>query len=109
MGRRARLNEDAAIGLLFVGMLALGVLMPDPGGVAVVPAAPGLGPAVPVDLPGRDQALRFGTLATVCDHLQRLQQELATPATAPAVASSLSSATRSGHQEDDNNPVHARH
>lgn len=64
--------------------LALGVLMPDPGGVAVVPAAPGLGPAVPVDLPGRDQALRFGTLATVCDHLQRLQQELATPATAEA-------------------------
>jgi exodeoxyribonuclease V gamma subunit len=64
--------------------LALGLLMPDPGGVAVVPAAPGLGPAVPVDLPGRDQALRFGTLATVCDHLQRLQQELATPATAEA-------------------------
>jgi exonuclease V gamma subunit len=40
--------------------LALGVLMPDPGGVEVVPAAHGLGPAVPVDLPGRDQALRFG-------------------------------------------------
>ena len=62
--------------------LALGVLMPDPGGVAVVPAAHGLGPAVPVDLPGRDQALRFGVLAEVCDHLQRLQQTLATPATA---------------------------
>ena len=27
VGRRARLNEDAAIGLLFVGMLALGVLI----------------------------------------------------------------------------------
>ena len=62
--------------------LALGVLMPDPGGVEVVPAAHGLGPAVPVDLPGRDQALRFGVLAEVCDHLQRLQQTLATPATA---------------------------
>ena len=62
--------------------LALGALMPDPGGVAVVPAAHGLGPAVPVDLPGRDQALRFGVLAEVCDHLQRLQQTLVTPATA---------------------------
>jgi exodeoxyribonuclease V gamma subunit len=64
--------------------LALGVLMPDPGGVAVVPAAQGLGPAVPVDLPGRDQAERFGTLAEVCDRLQRLQQQLSTPATAGA-------------------------
>ena len=64
--------------------LALGVLMPDPGGVAVVPAAGGFGPAVPVDLPGRDQAERFGTLAEVCDRLQRLQQQLATPATAGA-------------------------
>ena len=27
VGRRARLNEDAAIGLIFVGMLALGVLI----------------------------------------------------------------------------------
>ena len=64
--------------------LALGVLMPDPGGVAVVPAAHGLGPAVPVDLPGRDHAERFGTLAEVCDRLQRLQQQLSTPATAGA-------------------------
>jgi exodeoxyribonuclease V gamma subunit len=64
--------------------LALGVLMPDPGGVAVVPAANGLGPAVPVDLPGRDHAERFGTLAEVCDRLQRLQQQLTTPATAGA-------------------------
>ena len=64
--------------------LALGVLMPDPGGVAVVPAAHGFGPAVPVDLPGRDHAERFGTLAEVCDRLQRLQQLLATPATAGA-------------------------
>jgi exodeoxyribonuclease V gamma subunit len=64
--------------------LALGVLMPDPGGVAVVPAAGGFGPAVPIDLPGRDQAERFGTLAEVCDRLQRLQQQLATPATAGA-------------------------
>ena len=64
--------------------LALGVLMPDPGGVAVVPAAGGFGPAVPVDLPGRDQAERFGTLAEVCDRLQRLQQQLATPAPAGA-------------------------
>ncbi len=64
--------------------LALGVLMPDPGGVAVVPAAGGFGPAVPVDLPGRDQADRFGTLAEVCDRLQRLQQQLATPAPASA-------------------------
>jgi len=64
--------------------LALGVLMPDPGGVAVVPAAGGFGPAVPVDLPGRDHAERFGTLAEVCDRLQRLQQQLATPATAGA-------------------------
>jgi exodeoxyribonuclease V gamma subunit len=64
--------------------LALGVLMPDPGGVAVVPAAHGLGPAVPVDLPGRDHAERFGTLAEVCDRLQRLQQQLTTPATAGA-------------------------
>ena len=64
--------------------LALGVLMPDPGGVAVVPAAGGFGPAVPVDLPGRDQAERFGTLAEVCDRLQRLQQQLATPAPADA-------------------------
>ncbi len=64
--------------------LALGVLMPDPGGVAVVPAAGGFGPAVPVDLPGRDHAERFGTLAEVCDRLQRLQQQLATPATASA-------------------------
>ena len=64
--------------------LALGVLMPDPGGVAVVPAAGGFGPAVPVDLPGRDQAERFGTLAEVCDRLQRLQQQLVTPASAGA-------------------------
>jgi exodeoxyribonuclease V gamma subunit len=64
--------------------LALGVLMPDPGGVAVVPAAGGFGPAVPVDLPGRDQAERFGTLAEVCDRLQRLQQQLVTPAPAGA-------------------------
>ena len=64
--------------------LALGVLMPDPGGVDVVPAAGGFGPAVPVDLPGRDQAERFGTLAEVCDRLQRLQQQLATPAPASA-------------------------
>ena len=64
--------------------LALGVLMPDPGGVAVVPAAGGFGPAVPVDLPGRDHVERFGTLAEVCDRLQRLQQQLATPAPAGA-------------------------
>ena len=64
--------------------LALGVLMPDPGGVAFVPAAGGFGPAVPVDLPGRDHAERFGTLAEVCDRLQRLRQQLATPATAGA-------------------------
>lgn len=71
--------------------LALGVLMPDPGGVAVVPAACGFGPAVPVDLPGRDQAERFGTLAEVCDRLQRLQQQLATPATAGAWRARLES------------------
>ena len=69
--------------------LALGVLMPDPGGVAVVPAAGDLGPAVPVDLPGRDHAERFGTLAEVCDRLQRLQRQLAMPATASAWRSRL--------------------
>lgn len=61
--------------------LALGVLMPDPGGFEVVPPGAGLGPAAPLDLPSRDQAVRFGTLAAVCHALQRLQHELTTPAT----------------------------
>jgi exodeoxyribonuclease V gamma subunit len=60
--------------------LALGVLMPDPGGFEVVPPGAGLGPAAPLDLPSRDQAVRFGTLAAVCHALQRLQHELTTPA-----------------------------
>lgn len=62
--------------------LALGVLMPDPGGLEVIPGHGSLGPAAPVDLPSRDQARRFGVLASVCDALQTLQQRLRTPATA---------------------------
>ena len=62
--------------------LALGMLMPDPGGLEVLPGGNGLGPAVPLDLQGRDQALRFGTLAAVCNELQSLQQALSSAATA---------------------------
>ncbi len=62
--------------------LALGLLMPDPGGVAVVPAAGGLGPALPVELPTREQAARFGALASLCRTLQQQLLVLRAPTSA---------------------------
>lgn len=59
--------------------LALGALMPDPGGLEVLEAAPGTGlpPAVPLELMSRDRVERFGHLAELCAELQRLTRELA--------------------------------
>lgn len=56
--------------------LALGVLMPDPGGVAVLPAAGELGPAVPLDLGARDRVARFGRLADLVGTVAELREEL---------------------------------
>lgn len=65
--------------------LALGVLMHDPGGLAVVPGREGspLGPAVPLDVAGRDAAARFGKLADVCARLEAVRDRVASPAPAP--------------------------
>jgi exodeoxyribonuclease V gamma subunit len=60
--------------------LALGVLMPDPGGSFVLPQAHGLGPALPIELSSREQSARFGVLAAVCRALQEALGNLATPA-----------------------------
>jgi len=63
--------------------LALGALMPDPGGLAVLEAAPGseLPPAVPLELSSRERVERFGRLAELCAALQHLTRELASPRT----------------------------
>jgi len=60
--------------------LALGALMPDPGGLEVLEAAPGTGlpPAVPLELLSRERVERFGHLAELCAELQRLTRELTT-------------------------------
>lgn len=60
--------------------LALGTLLPDPGGQDALPAAAGFGPAVPLDLPSRDQYERFGVLAALCDGLRQRLRVFAEPA-----------------------------
>jgi exodeoxyribonuclease V gamma subunit len=64
--------------------LALGVLMPEPDGNGALPAAHGLGPALPVDLPTRDQAARFGALAAACHVIRQQTALLREPTTAVA-------------------------
>lgn len=59
--------------------LALGTLMPDPGGFEVLPAAGQLGPAVPLELIARDRVVRFGKLAHVCAQLAGLRDVLERP------------------------------
>jgi exodeoxyribonuclease V gamma subunit len=63
--------------------LALGVLMPDPGGLEVVPGADP-GPAVPLALSSRERIERFGRLAQLCHELGRARAELVEPATTAA-------------------------
>ncbi|MBM4361259.1 MAG: exodeoxyribonuclease V subunit gamma, partial [Deltaproteobacteria bacterium] len=60
--------------------LALGVLVPDPGGVAVLPAAGELGAAVPLDLGARDRVARFGMLADLLGAVAELREALLTAA-----------------------------
>jgi exodeoxyribonuclease V gamma subunit len=65
--------------------LALGVLMPDPGGQAFVPSrVEGFGPAVPVELGSREQVARFGRLARVCATLEGVRARVERPASAGA-------------------------
>ena len=64
--------------------LALGVLMPDRGGLAVVRGAEGTSwaPAVPLPLETRARVARFGRLAAACAELEGVRARVADPATA---------------------------
>lgn len=59
--------------------LALGVLMPDEGGLTVL-SGEGLGPAAPLDVATRDRVERFGRLAHVCRTLESVRDRVAGPA-----------------------------
>lgn len=61
--------------------LALGVLMHDAGGLAVVPArADGLQAAVPLEIGPRERVERFGRLVEVCERLRSTCEEASKPA-----------------------------
>jgi len=62
--------------------LALGLLMPDPGGIDVIASPLEVGPPlVPVELVGREDAASFGRLAEACAHLEAARASLTKPAT----------------------------
>jgi exodeoxyribonuclease V gamma subunit len=62
--------------------LALGVLMPDAGGLFSIAPSDGLGPAVPFELGTRERAERFGRFAALAEAVVAARAALVTPATA---------------------------